>query len=51
MVKFWIDCLDYAINKTRSRIALCEKHGIGDSAMEEKAILKKQLHHKEELTK
>ncbi len=34
--------LDWSIKNTKMRIKHCEKHGIGDTAMREKLILKKQ---------
>ncbi len=43
MVKFWHEMLDLAIVRTKRRIVIAEKHGIGKMAMEEKEVLKKQL--------
>ncbi len=42
MVKFWDEALIKAIKKTQIRIKFMEKNGIGNSAMQEKAILKLQ---------
>ncbi len=50
MVKFWEVLLDKSIKTTKRRIQFCEKHGIGDTAMKEKSILKK-LERKKELLK
>jgi len=47
MVRFWDEMLDLAIKKTKIRIKYCEDQGIGDSAIKEKAILKKQERKKE----
>jgi len=46
MVKFWDEQLTIAIKKTKRRIKLAEKHGIGEMAMREKSILKLQEKHK-----
>ncbi len=42
MVKFWDEMLKFEIARTKKNIGLCEKHGVGDTAMREKARLKKQ---------
>ncbi len=42
MVKFWRQQLVEAIKITKTRVAMMEKHGIGQSAIQEKAILTKQ---------
>ncbi len=42
MVKFWDEALKKAIKKTKYRIQVCEKHGMGNSTIQEKTILKKQ---------
>ncbi len=42
MVDFWEGQLKDAIKVTKMRIKLCEKHGRGVPAMQEKSILKKQ---------
>ncbi len=44
---FWAIQLDKAILRTKIRIKHCETHGIGNSAMQEKAILKLQERTKE----
>ncbi len=41
MVKFWVEMRKLAIKKQKIRIDFCEKHGIGDSTIKEKAILKR----------
>ncbi len=50
MVDFWDAELERAIKLTKSRIAHCEKHGMGKNAMDEKKILQKQQR-KQELRK
>ncbi len=47
MVKFWDIQIEKGIKLTKYRIAHLEKHGNGDTAMREKAILKKQERHKQ----
>jgi len=47
MVKEWEISRDKGIKITKMRIKHMEKHGMGDSAMQEKNILKLQLRHKE----
>jgi len=47
MVKPWSIAIDKGIKLTEFRIKHMEKHGNGDSAMQEKQILKKQKRHKE----
>ncbi len=47
MVKYWDEQLDKAIALTKMRIKYCEKHGVGQNAIEEKARLKKQERKKE----
>lgn len=47
MVKPWYEELDKSILTTKRRIKFMEKHGMGDSAMQEKRILQKQERHKE----
>ncbi len=47
MVKPWSLAIDKGIAITKYRIKHLEKHGDGDTAMQEKNILKKQLRHKE----
>ncbi len=42
MVKFWLMQLEKSILKTKDRIKMMEKHGVGKSAMQEKATLQKQ---------
>ncbi len=42
MVKWWDKQIDKGIKITKYRIKHLELHGNGDSAMQEKAILKKQ---------
>ncbi len=42
MVKPKIDLLKWGIQNTKARIKHMEKNGIGESAMQEKQILKKQ---------
>ncbi len=42
MVKFWENELKNSIAVTKERIKHMEKHGIGKSAMQEKATLLKQ---------
>jgi len=39
MVKLWDEMLAFEIQRTKRRIALAEKHGIGKMAMQEKARL------------
>ncbi len=46
MVKPWSVEIDDAIKLTKKRIKHLEKHGNGDSAMQEKRILTKQERHK-----
>ncbi len=41
MVKFWEEQLKIAIQKHKYLINICEKHGIGKTAMETKERLKK----------
>ncbi len=47
MVKYWEKQIEIGIKLTKFRIQHCEKHGLGDTAMREKAILKKQERHKQ----
>ncbi len=50
MVNWWAKQREESIRVTKYRIAHCEKHGMGDTAMKEKASLKKQeKHHKDKL--
>ncbi len=42
MVKYWDKQIEIGIKLTKFRIKHHEKHGNGDVAMKEKAILKKQ---------
>jgi len=42
MVKWWDKQIEIGILLTKQRIKHCEKHGMGDCAMQEKQILKKQ---------
>ncbi len=42
MVRFWDEVLIESIKTTKRRIIFCEKHGIGDSCIKEKARLKHQ---------
>ncbi len=48
---FWKELIDFEIKRTKRRIALCEKHGIGDTAIKEKARLKKQERQRELINK
>lgn len=48
MVKFWHEQLDLAIIRTKRRIVFMEQHGIGNEAIKEKAILKKQERKKQD---
>ncbi len=47
MVRPWDVAIDKGIKITKYRIKHLEKHGNGDSAMQEKNILKKQERHKQ----
>ncbi len=47
MVKPWSIAIEKGIKLTKERIKHMEKHGNGDVATKEKAILKKQERHKE----
>ncbi len=47
MVKPKDELLNWSIKNTKMRIKHCEAHGIGDTAMREKFILKKQERLKE----
>ncbi len=47
MVRPWDESVDKGIKITKMRIKHMEKHGMGDSVMQEKAILKKQEHHRQ----
>ncbi len=47
MVKTKHELLDWSIKNTKMRIKHCENHGIGDTTMKEKQILKKQERLKE----
>ncbi len=42
MVNWWDAQIEKGIKLTKMRIKHCEKHGMGDVAMQEKSILKKQ---------
>ncbi len=46
-MKWWDIQIDKGIKLSKSRIKHHEKHGNGDVAMEDKAILKKQERHKQ----
>ncbi len=46
MVRYWDIQIDKGIKLTKYRIKHCEKHGMGETAMREKAILVKQERHK-----
>jgi len=46
LVRWWDIQIEKGIKLTKMRIAHCEKHGMGDTAMREKSILKKQERHK-----
>ena len=41
MVKFWFNLRDKAIATTKRRIKACERQGIGDTTIKEKARLQK----------
>ncbi len=47
MVRFWEVQREAAIKRTKFRIKHHEKHGEGNNAMQDKAILKKQERHHE----
>ncbi len=47
MVKVWDVLRDKAIATQKRRIECCERNGIGDSTIKEKAILKKMERAKE----
>ncbi len=47
MVRWWDIQIDKAIKVTKFRIKHMEKHGVGDTAIREKAILQKQERHKQ----
>ncbi len=47
MVDVWGLAIDKGIKITKMRIKYMEKHGMGDNAIREKNILKKQERHKE----
>ncbi len=47
MVKFWDEQIAKGIKLSKMRIKHHEKHGNGQPAMQDKAILKKQERHKE----
>ncbi len=47
MVKYWDEQIDKGIKLTKARIKHHEKHGEGNSTMEDKARLKKQERHKQ----
>ncbi len=49
MVKFWINALEKSIAKTKYRIKACERLGVGDTCMKEKARLKIQEHKLEQM--
>jgi len=42
MVDFWRRELEKSIKNTKMRVKHMEKHGVGDTAIKEKIILKKQ---------
>ncbi len=44
---FWDEQIDIGIKLTKARIKHLEKHGNGDTAMQEKRILVKQERHKQ----
>ncbi len=44
---FWSDAIDKGIALTKYRIKHMEKHGVGNTAMKEKEILKRQERHKQ----
>ncbi len=46
MVKPWDDAIEKGIKLTKMRIKHMEKHGMGDSVINEKRILQKQERHK-----
>lgn len=47
MVRWWDKQVDRSIALTKARIKHCEAHGMGDTAIREKAVLKKQERHKQ----
>ncbi len=47
MVKPHHELLDWSIKNTKMRIQHMEKHGVGDTAIKEKNILKKQQRKRE----
>ncbi len=47
MVKIRVQMAEYALKRQKRRILFCERHGIGDTTIKEKAILKKMERLKE----
>ncbi len=47
MVRWWDFQIERAIKITKMRIKHCEKHGMGDTCIREKNILKKQERHRD----
>ncbi len=47
MVRIWDRDVEKGIALTKMRIKHCEKHGMGDTVIREKNILKKQERHQQ----